>query len=308
MQKTNEVVNQCFHDSIIAAFIGSKFNFKFNVSLTKPIPRDSLSFNTLMNSISNRREKCYSNLIATNFTMLEVEQFKTVVDILEAKLFLKDLTSDARVSTVHSGQPTLHHNNNSYLYGSWLSSDTGSQEMNLVSLKLNDNVHSRLSTQSSLFDSIYWKWESTSTDKLDDIISDVVGHLEQSITEFWTTNDDTVPEPGLVDNDQFNEHYTCSASFMEAFLSTQNDDKVTLQATNLLTQDKATPTYSPELFSVRHHSRVQSTPLAKINIPGQVLFEDESLNSPGLFTQVDCNKTPVGKMNYTADFTSPPLC
>ena len=52
-----------------------------------------------------------------------------------------------------------------------------------------DHSDCRPSTQGSLVDSVYWRWEPTLTSKLDeDIISDVVNHLELSKNEFWTTD------------------------------------------------------------------------------------------------------------------------
>lgn len=323
VQNTYEVVNQCFYDSIIAAFVGCRFNFKFNVCLTKAIPRGSLSFKTLTNSIMHHGHKQYNNLIATKFTMAEVEHFKTVVNILEEKLLLKDSSSDTAV-TLQKGQSTFHHDNNSYLYGSWLS-DTGSQEMYLVSLNDKHCSNSRPSTQCSLVDSVYWRWEQTLTDKLEDekIISDVVDHLELSKNEFLTSDDNCTMMPELysVDSEDLNVY---DESFIKHFFSTQNVQglhSMTVEATTG-NQETQTPTApyncSPEMFSIRKHPRSEagqqvSTPnslplLSVAKTSGQVLFEDESLNSPCLFGEIDHGRTPIGKMNLTTDFTSPALC
>ena len=320
-QKSYETVNQCFHDSIISAFVGCKFNFKFNVNLTRTIPRGSLSFKTLSNSITHHG---HNNLIATNFSMMEVEQFKTVLDILEAKLLFSELPTDAN-PIVPKPKVTLHHDNNSYLYGSWIS-DTVSQEMCLFSL--NDHSDCRPSTQGSLVDSVYWRWEPTLTSKLDeDIISDVVNHLELSKNEFWTTDgiscdtDTTVTASHFVDSDYLGEDY--SASFIDQIFSTENnrkidndDSMVVLQATNL-TCDQATTTpstnYSPDLFRKHPRSEVaqrnvstpDSLPLMSLAKRGPDLFAEDSLSSPHLFGEAN---TPLSKMNNTTDFTSPALC
>ena len=86
-----------------------------------------------------------NNLIATN---LKVKQFKTVLNILEAKLVFSDLPTDTRVPTVPKPKVMVRHDNNSYLYGSWIS-DTASQEMCLFSLN-DDHSDCRPSTQGSL--------------------------------------------------------------------------------------------------------------------------------------------------------------
>ena len=318
VQNTCEAVNQCFHDSIIAAFVGCRFNFKFNVCLTKAIPRGSLSFKTLTNSIMHHGHKQYNNLIATNFTMAEVEHFKTVLSILEEKLLFKD-SSDTAV-TLQKGQSTLHHDNNSYLYGSWLS-DTASQEMYLVSLNDKHCSNSRPSTQYSLVDSVYWRWEQTLTDKLEDekIISDVVDHLELSKNEFLTSGDNctVMAELYSVDSEDLDVY---NESFIEHFFSTQNVEGHHHMEATTGNQGTHTPTapydYSPEMFSVRKHPRskasqqVVSTPnsLPLLSVSKTSGQENESLNSPCLFGEVDHGRTPVGKMNLTTDFTSPALC
>ena len=320
VQNTCEVVNQCFHDSIIAAFVGCRFNFKFNVCLTKAIPRGSLSFKTLTNSIMQHEHK---NLIATNFTMEKVEHFKTVLNILEEKLLFKNSRSDI---TITQQSILHHHDNNSYLYGSWLS-DTASQEMYLVSLNDKHCSNSRPSTQCSLVDSVYWQWEQTLTDKLEEekIISDVVDHLELSKNEFLTSDDNctVMPELYSVDSEDLDVY---NESFIKHFFSTQNVEGLhgmIVEATTTGNQGTLTPTAtyncSPEMFSVRKHSRseagqqVVSTPnslplLSVAKTSGRILFEDESLNSPCLFGEIDHGRTPVGKMNLTTDFTSPALC
>ena len=312
VQNTCEIVNQCFHDSIVAAFVGCRFNFKFNVCLTKTIPRGSLSFKTLTNSITHHGHKQYNNLIATNFTIAEAEHFKTVLNILEAKLLFKDSASDTTVSTLHKGQSTLHHDNNSYLYGSWLS-DTGSQEMYLVSLNDKHCCNLRPSTQYSLVDSVYWRWDQTLADKLEyeEIISDVVDHLELSKNEFLTSDDncdDKTVMPELHSVDVYNE------SFINHFFSTQHVED--LHGTKSIDNQGTTPsaTYSPEMFGVRKCSRSEagqhtvSTPNSLPLSSGRVLFQDESLNSPHLFGGADYGRTPVRNTNVTTDFTSPALC
>ena len=329
-QETHEAVNQYLHDSIIAAFVGCRFNFTFNVYLTRTIPQGSLSFKTLSNNITHHGHKYCNNLIATNFTMLEVKQFKTVINVLEAKLFRNDLVGDIKeypaVQRTHS---TLHHDNNSYLYGSWLS-DTVSQEMCLVSLK---DEHCRSSTQSSLVDSIYWRWDQTSGNVEDeDIISDIVSHLELSKIEFLTLGancDDnaTTAELHTINSDSPSKEDFYSESFLNNFFSSQksveeSNSMPVLPATNLA-HDETTNTpsrnYSPDLFSTRKCSRLKiaqckvSTPdslqlsLVEKTTSGQDLFEDHSLNSPHLFGQVDRSKSPI-KMIGTTDFTSPALC
>ena len=317
VQNTCEVVNKFFHDSIIAAFVGCRFNFKFNVCLTKTIPRGLLTFKTLTNSITHTQ---YNNLIATNFTITEAEHFKTVLNILEAKLLLKDSPSDATVFTVHKEQSRLH--DNSYLYGSWLS-DTASQEMYLVSLN-DKHCCNSIPTQCSLVDSVYWRWEQTSAED-EEIISDVVDHLELSKNEFLTSDDNcddrTVTlELHSVDSENLDDVY--DESFIKDFFSTQNVEGLHSMAATNLTDNQATKTpsatYSPELFSVRKYRKLEvdqhamSTPppfsVAKTSTSSRVLFEDESLNSPCLFGEVDCGRTPIGKMSVTADFTSPALC
>lgn len=283
--------------------------------MTKTIPRGLLSFKTLSNSIAECGHEYKNNLIATNFTMLEAVQHKTVLNILEAKLF-KDLVSYT-VPTVHKVQAALDHDNNSYLYGSWLS-DTVSQEMYLVSLK-NDH-HS----QGSLVDSVHWWWEQTLANELEDedIISNIVHHLELSKNEFWT--DTTVTELHSIDSDSLGEDDKYNPSFIDDFFSTQNDlrndNSIILQATNLThSQVTNTPStnYSPDLFSNRKHSGLNKTHipgslpfslLAKSNMSGHIPCEDESMNSPSLFGEDDHNKTPIHKMNGPTDFTSPPLC
>ena len=103
--------------------------------------------------------------------MMEVEQFKTVLNILEAKLLFSELPTDAN-PIVPKPKVTLHHDNNSYLYGSWLS-DTVSQEIGLFSL--NNHSDCRPSTHSSLVDSVYWRWGPTLASNLEheDIYSDL---------------------------------------------------------------------------------------------------------------------------------------
>jgi len=323
-QKGNEAVNQCFYDSITAGLVGCGFNFKFNVCLTKTIPRGSLNFKTLINSMTHHGHKQCNNLIATDFTMLEMERFKTISSILEAKLFHNDFTSDTSIATVHEGQSDSHHDNNSYLYGSWLS-DTVSQGMLLASLN-NDHCSSDgLVTQDHLVDPVYCKWEPTLANEFEDedVISDVVNYLE--LSKSWTLCD-AVQELHFVDSDNFDEDYTYDQSFIDNFFSSQNiggqadaDSIATLSTANSLTCDQATNTpstnCSPDLFSVRKHIRLEgeqctaSTPatLPLSSLPGQ-LYEDESLNSPHLFGEIYCGNTPVRKMNTITDFTSPALC
>ena len=309
LQNTCEVVNQCFHDSISAAFVGHKFTFKFNVCLSKTIPRGSLSFKTLTDSLTHRVHKHCNNLIATNFSIAEVDCFKTVVNILESKLLFKDRKSDATVCGAHQEKLKLHHNSNSYLYGSW-SNDSVSQDMYLVSLNSEGSNNSR-PTQSSLVDSAYWKWEQTNEVKDEEIINDIVTHLELSKNDFFSFDADC--EDDTIDNSLYNE------SFLSAFFSTQNEglkDGMVLH-TKDVTDDTGknvvSATSSPDLFrSVANHtiSRPDSLPMplsAKTCKSSRSLFEDASLNSPDLFG-IDYGRTPVRKMNATTDFTSPALC
>ena len=321
-QESHEAVNQYFHDSIIAAFVGCRFNFTFNVYLARTIPQGLLSFKTLSNNITHRGHKYYNNLIATNFTMLEVKQPRTILNILEAKLFCNDLACDVKEQKTHS---TLHHENNSYLYGSWLS-DTVSQEMYLVSLK---DEHCRSSTQSSLVDSVYWRWEQTSASKLEEenIISDVVNHLELSRDEFLNSDvnyDDTTTaelQPPVDGNSPSKEDWY-SESFLNNFFSPQEveeSDTVVIQATNFAHDETiSTPSkiYSPDLFSIKKCSRLKVTQ-CKVSTPDSLQLsslvekntsgQDLSLNSLHLFGEVDHSKTPL-KMNETTDFLSPALC
>ena len=309
LQNTCEVVNQCLHDSITAAFVGYRFNFKFNVCLAKTIPRGSLSFKTLTESLTRCVHKQCSNLIATNFSIAEVDCFKTVVDILESKLVFKDRKGDATVCGVHQEKLKLYHNSNSYLYGSW-SNDSVSQDMYLVSLTSESCTNSR-PTQSSLVDSVYWKWEQTYEIQDEEVINDIVAHLELSKNEFFSLDDHC--EDDTVDNSLYNE------SFLSAFFSTQNEgfeDGVVLYTkgvTDDAGKNSVSATSSPDLFrSVAQHTipRPDTLPMplsTRTCKSSRGLFEDASLNSPDLFG-VDHGRTPVRKMNVTTDFTSPALC
>lgn len=312
-QRSFEAVNQCLHDSIIAGLIGCRFNFKFNVHLTKPIPRGLLSFTTLINSVSScDGHKCCDNLIATNFAMLEIPRYKTVLNILEAKLLFKDTATDVSDPPIHKEQSTSHHDNNSYLYGSWLG-DTVSQDMCLVSLDNNHCSSHRLCSQSDLVDSFYWRWELTLAED-EDIISDVASHLELTKSEFWTECTCDSDELKSVDCENLDEWDTYTPSFIENFFTTQNVRGLVSSDGTSMQCDKVETTpcsdYSPDLINTRKSSSFkvnQHTMASMLNSRSSLAKtnQDESLNSPHLFGEC---RTPVDKKNGIVDFTSPPLC
>ncbi|XP_065885471.1 uncharacterized protein [Dysidea avara] len=308
IQTSYEAVCQCFCDSVVATFVGQRFKFKFNVHLTKNIPRGLISFRTIL---ANRVATSEHNLIATNFSLMDTKDFRSVLNILEAKLFQTAINNvKLNVSATRNGQLT---HNTSYLFGSWLS-DSVSQGIHLVSLDQDCKLTSQLISQNDLIDSVYWIWEATQDMPIidEDIIQDVVSYLEESKNDFWNTESD--PENST---DTICEE-TYSDSFMENFcMPTQYECALQGIGKNIGTPSTAniapsrSDGYSPDLFAsgikpLNNGGTPKhiSTP-SKLVSPTRILF-NESLNSPNLFSDQSSN-TPTGS-TCTNDFTSPALC
>ena len=311
-----EAVRQCFYDSVVATFVGRRFKFKFNVHLIKNIPRGLISFKTIQ---SSRVVTSEHNLIATNFSLMDGKDFKSVLSGLEAKLF-QIRTSDVKLNdSVARNDGQLTHNN-SYLFGSWLS-DSVSQGMCLVSLD-QANQGSKFTSQdlkltnsNDLIDSVYWKWEATQHIPTfdEDIIQDIVSYLEESKNDFWATqNDPTVSENSIDNYDSMHEE-TYSDSFMEQFCRATQLQCTIQRTAGTPSTVHITPSpsdgYSPDLFASRLKNDTTpkdiSTP-SRLPTPSRVILFNESLNSPNLLSNL-LSRTPAGSTS-TKDFTSPAIC
>jgi len=304
IQISHEAVRQCFYDSVVATFVGRRFKFKFNVHLIKNIPSRLVSFKTILES---RVVTSEHNLIATNFSLVDGKDFRSVLSGLEAKLFQMTTNNIKLNDSVARNEGQLTHNN-SYLFGSCLS-DSVSQEMHLVSLdqdcKLTSHQGHKLTSQNDLIDSVYWKWKATQDMPTfdEDIIQDIVSYLEESTNDFWTTQSNQT----LSDNcDSVEETY--SDSFMEQFCR-PTQLQCTWQGTvRTPSTVNVTPSpsdgYSPDLFAslLKNDATPKhiSTPLR----PSRILFNES--NSPNMFSNL-LSRTPAGSTS-TKDFTSPALC
>jgi len=232
------------------------------------------------------------------------EDFRSILSVLEAKLFQTTINSIKLNSSVskNNGQP-IH--NGSYMFGSWLG-ESVSQGMHLVSLDHASQDH-KLISQKGFVDSVYWKWEASQDTSVvdEDIIQDVVSYLEESQNDFWTIEGDcdfdTIYEETY--SDSFMEHF-CMPTQLQLNLHRTGINTLTPSAVNV--SPAQSDDYSPDLFASGVKTSLTEKCVTPNNIltpvrPSRILF-NESLNSPNLFAQ-----TPTGSTKVN-DFTSPALC